>query len=141
MLDFVFILLIFLEIILSAICVYQLIQLEKKVLVYNEKLTILSEKIIETNKSIRKIIKKINKVVSIFSNKKFIVAKDILKFTLNTIQIIILIRSLNISKGFIKSINFKNIKKLFYAEIIRKILFKIIDIYKDVNLSHKKEEE
>ena len=107
MLDFVFILLIFLEIILSAICVVQLIKIEKKVIAYNQNLTILGERVLEVNKIIRDTIKKINKVISIFSNRKFILIRKILRYTLNTIQIILFLKSLNLSKG-LKSINYKN---------------------------------
>ena len=134
MLDFVFILLIFLEIILSAICVVQLIKIEKKVIAYNQNLIILGERVLEVNKIIRDTIKKINKVISIFSNRKFILIRKILRYTLNTIQIILFLKSLNLSKG-LKSINYKTIKKILYAEIARKILVKILDIIKDLNLN------
>lgn len=123
MLDFVFILLIILEVILSTIIVLKLIELEKRVVLINEKLTASSKIIFVVNDKIKKTITTINKFVSIVTNKKFIQISKIIRITLNIIEIIILLRSLDLSKG-LKSINYKNIKKLVFAQIVRKMLRK-----------------
>lgn len=123
MLDFVFILLIILEVILSTIIVLKLIELEKRVVLINEKLTVSSKIIFVVNDKIKKTITTINKFVSIVTNKKFIQISKIIRITLNIIEIIILLRSLDLSKG-LKSINYKNIKKLVFAQIVRKMLRK-----------------
>ena len=123
MLDFVFILLIILEVILSTIIVLKIIELEKRVVLINEKLTVSSKIIFIVNDKIKKTITTINKFVSIVTNKKFIQISKIIRITLNIIEIIILLRSLDLSKG-LKSINYKNIKKLVFAQIVRKMLRK-----------------
>ncbi len=125
MLDFVFILLIILEVILSTIIVLKIIALEKYILLLNKKLTCASKMIFIVNNKIKKTIISLNKFVSIVTNKKFIQISRIIRITLNVIEIVILLRSLDLSKG-IKSINYKNIKKLLLAQVIRKIIRKII---------------
>lgn len=123
MLDFVFILLIILEVILSTIIVLKVIALEKYILLLNKKLTCASKMIFIVNNKIKKTIISLNKFVSIVTNKKFIQISRIIRITLNVIEIVILLRSLDLSKG-LKSINYKNIKKLVFAQIVRKMLRK-----------------
>lgn len=123
MLDFVFILLIILEVILSTIIVLKIIALEKYILLLNKKLTCASKMIFIVNNKIKKTIISLNKFVSIVTNKKFIQISRIIRITLNIIEIVILLRSLDLSKG-LKSINYKNIKKLVFAQIVRKMLRK-----------------
>ena len=125
MLDFVFIIVIFFEIILTALCVVKLIEFEKKCIQINEKLILTGDIILAANEKIKTAITKINKVVSFITNKKLIKIGQILRITIDVIQIILLIRSLNLSKGF-KSINYENIKKLLFVETSRRILRKIL---------------
>lgn len=125
MLDFVFILLIILEVILSTIIVLKIIAFEKYIVLLNKKLTCASKMIFIVNNKIKKTIISLNKFVSIVTNKKFIQISRIIRITLNVIEIVILLRSLDLSKG-LKSINYKNIKKLLLAQVIRKIIRKII---------------
>lgn len=125
MLDFVFIIVIFFEIILTALCVVKLIEFEKKCIQINEKLILTGDIVLAANEKIKAAITKINKVVSFITNKKLIKIGQILRITIDVIQIILLIRSLNLSKGF-KSINYENIKKLLFVETSRRILRKIL---------------
>ena len=125
MLDFVFIIVIFFEIILTALCVVKLIEFEKKCIQINEELILTGDIILAANEKIKAAITKINKVVSFITNKKLIKIGQILRITIDVIQIILLIRSLNLSKGF-KSINYENIKKLLFVETSRRILRKIL---------------
>ena len=125
MLDFVFITLIFFEIILTTLCVIKIINTEKKVKILHEKLILTFNMILAINKQIKTTITKINKVVSFITNKKLIKISQIIRTTIDIIQIILLVRSLNLSKGF-KSINYKNIKKLLLVETSRRILRKIL---------------
>lgn len=125
MLDFVFIIVIFFEIILTALCVVKLIEFEKKCIQINEKLILTGDIILAANEKIKAAITKINKVVSFITNKKLIKIGQILRITIDVIQVILLIRSLNLSKGF-KSINYENIKKLLFIETSRRILRKIL---------------
>lgn len=125
MLDFVFIFLIFIEITLTTLCVVKLIEFEKKCIQINEKLILTGDIILAANEKIKAAITKINKVVSFITNKKLIKIGQILRITIDVIQIILLIRSLNLSKGF-KSINYENIRKLLFVETSRRILRKIL---------------
>ena len=138
MLNFVCILAILLEIILCTLCVVQLIKLEKKVVSLNEKLISTSELILDINKQIKQVMQKINKVVAIFKNKKILAIGRIIKISIDVIQITIFLKSLDFSKG-IKSINYKNIKKVVYAEIIRRMIFKIFDFINDYKTYCKQE--
>lgn len=125
MLDFICILLIFFEIIFTVFCVKKIIELEIKVNEIHVKMLEGAKKILEINDEIRKIITKINKIIRILTNKKLHQIRRIIMMTLDIIQVTILIRSLNVSKG-LKSIDFKVLKKLLYAkagqEIIKKVL-------------------
>ena len=121
MLDFIFIFTIFLEIVLTVICSKKLIELEKKVSIVDKKLKTIYTLTCEINTKIKGTIGKINKFVSIITNKKLIKIRQIIKITINVVQIIILIKSLNFSKG-LKSINYKNIKRLLFAQGLRQII-------------------
>jgi len=125
MLNFVFILTIFLEIILTSIIVLKIIELEKKIVVYNEELNILGESIIKISKNIKTVIVNLNKFVKILTNKKLIQTLRLVKMLMDTVQIIILLRSLNLSMG-LKSINFKNIKKVMMTEVARRFIRRLI---------------
>lgn len=125
MLDFVFILLIILEVILSTVIVMKIMALEKHIISLNEQISASSKIIFIINNKIKKTIISLNKFVSIITNKKFIQISKIIRITINIIEIIILLRSLDLTKG-IKSINYKNIKKLLLAQFIRKIIRKSI---------------
>lgn len=118
------------EIILCTLCVIQLINLQKKVLAYNDKLILLNSNILEANNKIKELLKKINKVVSFFDNEKFTVIKKTIRIAVVSIQVMMLLRSLDFSKGW-KSVNYKNIKKVLYAEVFKKIFNKTIDFLKD----------
>ena len=126
MLDFVFILLIILEVILSTIIVNKLIVFEKQVVALNNKLIASTKMILIINNKIKKTITTLNKFVSVITNKKLIQVQKIIRITINIIEIVVLLRSLNLSKG-IKSINYKNIKKLLLAQVIRKMIRKSIN--------------
>ena len=125
MLDFVFILLIILEVILSTVIVMKIMALEKHIISLNEQISASSKIIFIINNKIKKTIVSLNKFVSIITNKKFIQISKIIRITINITEIIILLRSLDLTKG-IKSINYKNIKKLLLAQFIRKIIRKSI---------------
>lgn len=125
MLNFVFILTIFLEIILTLIIVLKTVQLEKKIISYNEKLNLTGEIIIKICKTTRATVANVNKFVRIITNKNLIQTLRIIRITVDTIQIIILLKSLSLSKGF-KSINFKNIKKVLLSEVIRRFLRRFV---------------
>ena len=116
MLNFVCIFSIILEIILTIICVKQIIQVEKRVLEWNTKLSEINSLILEINQKVKKVITS-HKIITIFR---------IINIAIDVIQAIVLLRSLDLSKG-LKSLNYRNLKKIalsyFSKEFLKKILF------------------
>ena len=131
MLDFVCIVAIFLEIFLTIFCVKKLIFAEKKLIVLEEKIVLIADMTLAVVKKVRPTVEKINKFISIVTNKNIIKISKIVRTTVDIIQVILLLKSLDFSKG-IKSINFKNLKKILLLEtsrralrgILRNIIFK-----------------
>lgn len=123
MLNFVFILAIFFEIFITSFLVVKLIEAQKVVEGYNGKLVFGGKVILELNKGFNKNIKKINKVVAIFSNKNILLAIKIVRMSISIIQVILFIRTINFSKGFL--LNIKAIKKLLFAQVTKELIKKI----------------
>ncbi len=125
MLDFVCIFSIFLEVILTTVIINRVIKLEKKVEEINKKLIEAGNVIVIAVKKVTNIVSKINKIASFVTNKKIWQIKRFIILTIDIIQFIILIRSLNFSKG-LKSINYKNLKKLLFAQALRGLIRNIL---------------
>ena len=85
------------------------------------------KKILEINLLLKDAIKKINKVISILTNRRFLSTLRIIQFVVTTVQVIVLMKSLDFSKG-IKSINFKKLKKVFYTQIFKELFRKSIGL-------------
>lgn len=126
MLDFICVLLIFIEIIFTVFCVKKLCALEIKVNEIHVKMLDGARKILEINDEIRNIIQKTNKIIKILANKRLHQIRRIIMYTIDIVQVIILIKSLNLQKGK-KALNFKILKNLAYAKIIQQIIKKILD--------------
>ncbi len=124
MLDFCFLILTIFEICLTVFLVIKIIKLEKRVDEIHEKFILISTEALIINDKIKETIGKINKVLKFITNKNFYKAISILKTVFNTVQIFLLIRSFDFSKG--KIFNRKNIKRFFMSEIIRRIIRKFI---------------
>ena len=118
--------LIIFEIIFTLFCVKKIIQCEKRVDEIHLKMLEGAKKILEVNDEIRATLKKANKVIKILTNKRLHQIKHIFMITLDIIQTIILIRSLNLSKG-LKSINYGVLRKLAYAKVLQQALKKALD--------------
>ena len=112
------------EIAITVFAVIKLRELEQKVDKAHEKMLIISTEVLILNDKIKEIMIKINKVLKFITNKRFYQVISILKTAFNTVQIILLIRSFDFSNG--KLFNYKNIKKLFVSEIIRRFIRKIL---------------
>ena len=125
MLDFVCIFSIFLEVILTTVVINRVIKLEKKVEEINKKLIEAGNVIVIAVKKVTNIVSKINKIASFVTNKKIWQIKRFIILTIDIIQFIVLIRSLNFSKG-LKSINYKNLKKLLFAQALRGLIRNIL---------------
>lgn len=119
-------LLIFVEIFLTIFCVKKLQNFEAQVDKIHINMLENAKKILEINDEIRKTLKKINKVMKIITNKRFHQIRRIIMITIDVIQLTILIKSLNLSKG-LKSIDFKVLKNIAYAKIGQEVLKKIFD--------------
>lgn len=126
MLNFVCIFSIILEIILTIICIKQIIQVEKRVLEWNTKLIEINSLILEINQKVKKVILKIRKIIDLITSHKIITIFRIINIAIDVIQAIVLLRSLDLSKG-LKSLNYRNLKKIalsyFSKEFLKKILF------------------
>lgn len=118
--------LIIFEIIFTLFCVKKIVQCEKRVDEFHLKMLEGAKKVLEINDEIRATLKKVNKVIKILTNKRLHQIKRIFMMTLDIIQAIILIRSLNLSKG-LKSINYGVLRKLAYAKIIQQAFKKALD--------------
>ena len=125
MLDFVCIFSIFLEVILRTVIINRVIKFEKKVEEINKKLIEAGNVIVIAVKKVTNIVSKINKIASFVTNKKIWQIKRFIILTIDIIQFIVLIRSLNFSKG-LKSINYKNLKKLLFAQALRGLIRNIL---------------
>lgn len=125
MLDFVCIFSIFLEVILTTVIINRVIKLEKKVEEINKKLIEAGNVIVVAVKKVTNVVSKINKIASLVTNKKIWQIKRFIILTIDIIQFIVLIRSLDFSKG-LKSINYKNLKKLLFAQALRGLIRNIL---------------
>ncbi len=125
MLDFVCIFSIFLEVILTTVIINRVIKLEKKVEEINKKLIEAGNVIVIAVKKVTNIVSKINKIASFVTNKKIWQIKRFIILTIDIVQFIVLIRSLNFSEG-LKSINYKNLKKLLFAQALRGLIRNIL---------------
>lgn len=125
MYDFIFILTAIFEILLTCLCIDRILKLEKKVIALNGTITLYANIILELNKKISNIISKINKVVSIITSKRLLMIKKTVRILIDVVQIIILIRSLNLKNG-LKSLNFEAVKKIIMTETIRQLIKKLV---------------
>lgn len=114
--------LIFLEITLSAFFILKLKEVEKKLIRLDRKIRFYSKIIILACRKIRSIAEKTNKFVQIITSKKMIRIQKIIKFTFSIIQIILLFKSLKISKNF----SLKDLKKLLYVEISKNLIWRFL---------------
>ena len=125
MLDFLFIILIFLEIALLYFAIIKITELNKKIIKYNEILLEKGKIINDMHKKIQKIIKKINFFVSILTNEKLWRTKRIISSLIGIIELVIIFRSFNIKKGV--KFNLKNIKKLLFTGLSRQVIKKLFN--------------
>ena len=125
MLDFLFIILIFLEIAFLYFAIIKMTQLNQRIIKLNEDLLEKGKLICDMHKKIQKIIKKINFFVSIVTNEKLWRAKRIISTVISIIEIVIIFRSFSLKKG-VKS-NLKNVKKLLLTGLSRELIKKIFN--------------
>ena len=125
MLDFVFAFLIFTEIILTYIVVKKIIELEKKVDEIHVLMLERAKNLLELIDVIKSTLKKVNKVISFITNKRFKQIRRIISLTISIIQMILLIRSFDFSKG-LKSINYKNVRKIIFSQAIKELIKKTL---------------
>ena len=115
-----FIILIFLEIILTYFLIVKIIELDKKIQKWN---AIVVEKgiiITRVHIEIQKLIHKVNTVVRILTSKKLKYIRKTLSITLSIIELIIILKSFKFRKGV--KFNLRNVRKLLFTRISRQIL-------------------
>lgn len=107
-------------IILEIIVAYQIgakiVQWDKKVVALNISVIEIEDKIPETVKKIKDYTKKLNKVLNIFIKIKQSKVRKIIMFSLNALEVFLMIKSLKSTKGFKK---LKFLKKFFSYSLIR----------------------
>jgi len=123
MIEIFFILLIFIEIALTYFIVLKIFEFEKRIIVLNQEIVTLIPLIKEIHKKIQNAIHQTNRVIKIITNKNLWQIKKIIGIIIDTIQILILIRSFNFKKGI--AFNLKNIKNLIFANATKELLFKL----------------
>ena len=123
MLDFLFILLIFLEIATVYFIIIKCVAAENQIKALNSRISSIGIVINDIHLKIQKNIHSINKVVSLFTSQKFFQIKKIIGIILSAIEVIIILKSFNFSKGV--KFNIKNIKKLLFAGATKQIMKKI----------------
>ena len=127
MLDFVFIILIFLEIFGLYFAIIKILEFNKKIQELNESVIEYGKVIIEVHKKIQTTMHKINWFVSIVTNKKIWQIKRIISTLISVIELIIILKSFNFKKGMF--FNIKNVKKLLFTAVGRQIIKKIINTF------------
>ena len=119
-------LLIIFEIIFTVFCVKKLLSFEKYIDEIHVKMLEGAKRVLEINDEVQATIKKINKIIKAISNKKFHQIKRIIMTIADIVQIIVLLKTLNIKKG-IKEIDFKVLRKLAVARVSSQIVKKLLD--------------
>ena len=114
------------EVIFTIFCVKKISKAQVCVEEIHVKMLEGAKKILEINDEIRKVLKKINKVVKIITNKKLHQIKRIIMLAMDIIQIIMLFRSLNLSKAT-KTLDLKLLKNIAFARIGQQIVRKVLD--------------
>lgn len=120
------IILIIFEIALTSFAVIKLNRSIEKVEAINKKLSFAANSTLVICNKVKEYVFKVNKFVSIITSKKIQRIHTVIKYALNIAEIVILIRTMDFSKG-IKSLNYKNIKKLLLANVSKKLIFRIMN--------------
>lgn len=126
MLEFIFIITIILEIVITAFIITKTVKLEKKIKDTEKTMIEGFLAFLEINNQIKKTVKKLNKIVAIFTSKKIIKIKNIIIFIITSFQIFYLIKSLNLKGGFKQILSFDNIKKILFANLTKELITKLL---------------
>ncbi len=122
------IILIIFEIVLTIFVVLKLQKARNSVKELNEQLKILGEAVLISFVKVKNIVIKTNRVVAFVTNEKFVRVHSIIKIFITSLQIFIFIKTLDFSKG-IKNLNFKNIKKILFSQIAKKLALKAVNYF------------
>lgn len=128
MLDFILIILIFLEIFGLYVAIQKLIEFDKKIM---ELAVVVEQKgklINEMHLKIQKTIRKINKVITIIKNiknSKIWQIKRIVSTAVSIIELILILKSFNFEKGV--RFNLKNFKKLLFTKLSKAVIKKFFN--------------
>ena len=126
MLDFVFILTIIFEIILTSIIVSKLTKFEKEVKMLQDEIVLMWSEILEINKKIKDTIHKLNKVVSILTNKKVLTGMRLILIAIDVVQLVSLIRSFRHLKERSGFNSLSALKNLLFTHFTRNIILKFL---------------
>ena len=125
MLNFVFIILIILEIILTYFLFQKISILKKQVASINAQLSKEGEECVKIFREVKDGLKSLNKVFAYRNNEKVITAKKVTKVAIFLIQLFLLCKSLEFSKD--KSVRLRNVKKILLSGAAREMLKKLLN--------------
>ena len=125
MLNFVFILLIFLEVILTCFLFKKILPLIEKINVLNEKLTKEVSEYIEIIAKTKNGIKTFNKIFEQGENEKIKTVKKITQVAIIFVQLFFLYKSLEVPKD--SKVMLKNVKKILLSGVTREMLKKLLN--------------
>ena len=114
MLNFLFIILIFLEIAFVYFAIIKINELNKKIIELNKIVVEKGEMISKLHIKTQKTIHKINSVISILTNQKLWQIKKVITSAISVVEIIIILQSFNFKKGV--KFNLKNVKVFCHIE-------------------------
>jgi len=120
MIEFGYILIIIFELIITSLIVFALIYLEDKVRTCLETVNIEAKSTLETLQGVNLKLQNFNKNFAMVKKLNLKKTKDIILLTLDIINFILLIRSMDFRRG--KNFSFRNIKKLIPFSFIKKFL-------------------
>ena len=130
MLNFVLIILIFLEIFGLYYAIQKLIEFDKKIRHLSEVVKEKGKIINEMHLKIQKTIHQVNTVISILrriKNSRIWKAKRIISTAISVIELILILNSFNFEKGI--RFNLKNVKKLLFAKFSKVLIKKFFSTF------------
>ena len=125
MLDFLYIILIFLEIAGLYFAIIKILEFDKKLQKYSETVIEKGKIIADTQLKIQNTARKINRVISFLKNENVWRAKRIITTAISVIEVIIILKSFKMKKGV--KFNLKNLKKLLLTSLSREVIKKIFN--------------
>jgi len=125
MLEFLFIILIFLEIAFTYWAIIKMLEINKKIIEINTIVLENGKLFNDMHKKIQTILKRVNFFMSIVTNKRLWQIKRAVSITINVIQLLIILKSFSFKKGV--KFNLKNLRKLLFTNLSAEVLKRLFN--------------